>query len=297
MVTVRGRVMLWARERSLPIMTHMHVCFVATESVVTRRMSRLRGTWAAIALLLGISSSVSARAADEEEATVVAVEGTTSDTADASASGAATAPLVGPSAGQHLIFVEGGFRQDLGTFSRRDVVGDNVQANRDEVDTFGPMFHIGFLERVAHRVRLGGAFAYGGNYNYNGNNLLGQLLTLDFRVELGIPVAPKWAIMGTPRFGLSMLIPGGQLADRIYENQQAGYDTWSGPRYGFIVGADVGARYALTSWLSARATLGYAWHIMLLLNTHASDGEISASQSWTVQASRISGNLGLEVTF
>lgn len=283
-------------------MTRMHVCFVATESLVTSRVKRLRWTCSAIALLGGISNSAPAWAADEEEGGAIATTTSASTegaaaSADASATGEAAAPLVGPSSGQHLIFVEGGFRQDLGTFSRRDVVGDNVQANRDEVDTFGPMFHIGFLERVAHRVRLGGAFAYGGNYNYNGNNLLGQLLTLDFRVELGIPVAPKWAIMGTPRFGLSMLIPGGQLADRIYDNQQAGYDTWSGPRYGFIVGADVGARYALTSWLSARATLGYAWHIMLLLNTHASDGEISASQSWTVQASRISGNLGLEVTF
>lgn len=219
----------------------------------------------------------------------------------AAQAGGAAAPagagIVGPSAGEHLVFFEAGFRQDLGTFSQQEVVGQNVQTNRDEVDTFGAMFHIGFLERVAKNVRLGGAFAYGGNYAYSGNNLLGQLLTLDMRVELAIPVAPKWAFIGTPRLGMSMIIPGGLLADRISENQLNGYNTWSGPRFGFLAGIDVGARYGLTPWLSARATVGYAWFIMLLMNSSASDGTISAAQSWTLEASRLSGNIGLEVAF
>lgn len=213
------------------------------------------------------------------------------------AAGPVAAGLVGPSAGEHLVFFEAGFRQDLGTFSQQEVVGQNVQTNRDEVDTFGAMFHIGFLERVAKNVRLGGAFAYGGNYAYSGNNLLGQLLTLDMRTELAIPVAPKWAFIGTPRLGMSMIIPGGLLADRITENQLNGYNTWSGPRFGFLAGIDVGARYGLTPWLSARATVGYAWFIMLLMNSSASDGTISAAQSWTLEASRLSGNIGLEVSF
>jgi len=210
---------------------------------------------------------------------------------------ALAAGKLGPSLGTHLVFLEFGFRQDLGTFSRREVVGANVQTQQDDVDTFGPMFHIGFLERVANRVRVGGAFAYAGNYNYEGNNLLGQMLTLDMRVEYGINVSKKWGFIATPRFGMSLLIPGGELADRINELQLAGFDTWSGPRYGFLAGIDAGARFGLTDWLSARATIGYAWFIMLLLNSHASDGTISAAQSWTLQASRLSGNLGLEVTF
>jgi hypothetical protein len=257
---------------------------------------RARGQWVVAALLglLGVLSAGPAAAAGEE---VAASVGEAKGSAPAESDVAPATPPLGPSLGPHLMFLEGGIRQDLGTFSRRETVGDNVQTAQDEIDTFHSMFHVGFLERVADRVRFGGAFGYGGNYNYSGNNLLGQLLTFDIRVEYGIPLAPKWGLIGAPRFGLSMLIPAGQLADRINENQLAGYDTWSGPRYGFLVGADIGARYGFTSWLSARATFGYAWYIMLLLNSHASDGEISASQSWTAQASRLSGNLGLEVTF
>jgi hypothetical protein len=224
----------------------------------------------------------------------------TATQAGGSADGAAApaaAGIVGPAAGQHLVFLEVGFRQDLGTFSQQEVVGQNVQTNRDEVDTFGAMFHLGFLERVAKNVRIGGAFAYGGNYAYSGNNLLGQLLTLDMRVEMAIPVAAKWAFIGTPRLGMSMILPGGLLADRINENQLNGYNTWSGPRFGFLAGIDVGARYGFTPWLSARATVGYAWFIMLLMNSSASDGTISAAQSWTLEASRLSGNIGLEVAF
>lgn len=299
---VRDDDALWASGRSLPIMANMHVCFAATKPVVPSSGRRLRSSVLAVLLLGALTVASPAGAADEKEeqkASASAGLDTKGGAAStgASAAGASAAALVGPADGDHIIFVEGGFRQDLGSFSRRDVVGEHVDVNRSDVDAFGPMFHVGFLERINGRTRLGGAFAYGGNYRTTGNTLLGQLLTLDLRVELGIPIAPKWAIIGTPRIGLSMLIPGGTLADRIQSNQLAGYDTWSGPRYGFIVGADVGARYGFTSWLSARATLGYAWHIMLLLNTRASDGEISASQSWTVQASRLAGNLGLEVAF
>jgi len=250
-----------------------------------------------------------ARAADEakksDEAGSSDAEGDSASSSATATSASVDADLApsptagagaGPAAGDHLLFLEGGFRQDWGTFSRQETSGANVIPNVDDYETFHSMFHFGFLERIDDRVRLGGAFGYGGSYRA-GNELLGQLLTLDMRVEYGIPLAPKWAFIGTPRFGLSMIIPGGILADRINELQLFGYNTWSGPRFGFLVGGDVGARYALTPWLSARATVGYAWFIMLLLNSHASDGDISSSVSWTTQASRLSGNLGLEISF
>ena len=266
-----------------------------------------RGKWALRAvlgflLLLAATPAFAAGgAATESVAESVGNPKAAEDSATTDTEGSGTAltpaPIVGPSAGQHLVFVEGGIRQDLGTLSRRDVVGDNVMQNQDEVDTFHSMFQVGFLERLATGVRFGGAFGYGGNYNYSGNNLIGQLLTFDMRVELGIPLSAKWGLFGTPRAGLSLLIPAGELLDRILTNQDNGFDTWSGPRYGFLVGADIGARYALTPWLSARGSVGYAWFINLLLNTHAENGGVSASQSWTLQASRLSANLGLEVTF
>lgn len=280
-------------ERSLPIMTRMQLRFGLMDPRVD--VPWARGKWVTLARLglVGFLLAAPAAAAGEEVAASVA---TKKESAPPEAEEPAVPPP-GPASGPHLMFLEGGFRWDLGTFSRRETVGNNVQTGQDEINTFHSMLHVGFLERVADRVRFGGAFGYGGNYNYNGNNLLGQLLTFDIRVEYGIPLSAKFGLIGSPRFGLSMLIPAGQLADRINENQLAGYDTWSGPRYGFLLGADVGVRYGFTDWFSARVTVGYAWYIMLLLNSHASDGDISASQSWTAQASRLSGNLGLEVTF
>jgi hypothetical protein len=219
-----------------------------------------------------------------------------STSASTGAAGAAGGAIVGPASGQHLMFLEAGFRHDWGTFSQQDRSGANVVTDIQDYDSFHSTFHLGFLERVAERVRVGGALGYLGNYEA-GNELLGQMLTLDMRVEFALPVAPKWAIIGTPRFGASMIIPGGILAREINDLQSFGFDTWSGPRFGFLVGGDVGARFGLNDWLSVRATVGYAWFITLLLNSYGGDSEFPGAVSWTAQASRLNGNIGLEVAF
>jgi hypothetical protein len=195
-------------------------------------------------------------------------------------------------------FFDGGFRWDTGNSSRRSQVGDDITNQNDNITALGPMFHLGLMHRKNPHFRMGGALGYGANHDLNNNNLLiGQLLTVDYRLEWSAPLAPDLSIVGAPRVGVSLVLPSGVLADRISQYQSAGYDTWSGPRYGFLLGLDAGVRYQMSSWLSLRATVGYAWGMHFLLDSKAEGETVSASHSWQIQASRLSGNLGLEIAF
>lgn len=197
-----------------------------------------------------------------------------------------------------LWFLDGGFRLDRGNFRRADVVGRNEQIDDDDVDAWGGVVHVGFLTPLNQSWRMGGAVGYGGNYDLDNNGqLLGQLFTADWRVEVSAPLTGSWSLIGMPRVGASLIVPGGVLQDRITANQQAGYGTWSGPRFGFLVGAAGGARYRLNDWFSMRATVGYTFTMHFLLNSRASSEFVSASQTWRVHTSRLTGLLGLEATF
>ncbi len=195
-------------------------------------------------------------------------------------------------------FVDGGFRWDTGNSSRRSQVGDDLTNQNDNISSLGPMFHLGLMHRKSPHFRMGGALGYGTNQDLNNNNLLiGQLLTVDYRLEWSAPLATDLYIVGAPRVGVSLVLPSGVLADRISQYQSAGYDTWSGPRYGFLLGLDAGVRYQMSSWLSLRATVGYAWGMHFLLDSKVEGETVSASHSWQIQASRLSGNLGVEIAF
>ena len=154
------------------------------------------------------------------------------------------------------------------------------------------------LSRLDDSWRLGGSFGYAGNYSVGGQDgSLGQQLTLDFRVEWTGHLTGAFWLLGAPRIGVSTIIPAGILQDRIDQNQRFGFNTLSGPRLGFLIGGDVGVRYMVNNWFSLRGTVGYVYNMHFLINSTASGELVDASQSWTVSASRLSGNLGLEVAF
>lgn len=214
-------------------------------------------------------------------------------------SSASTVPAAEkPQPGGLAVFLEAGVRWDLGNFSRNENVGLNESNQNDAIAAWDPMFHIGILSRRDDVWRIGGAFGYGGNYSLNNNDrILGQLLTADFRVEARKQISEAVWLFAQPKVGVSAIIPGGLLQDRISANQRFGYDTWSGPRWGFLVGVDAGARYVINDWLALRGSVGYAWTMSFLLDSKASTEQVSASQSWQIQASRLSGNLGVEASF
>lgn len=197
-----------------------------------------------------------------------------------------------------IAFLDFGFRFDLGTFSRRSVIANDVRSNIDSVRAFDPNLTLGFLVPVNESWRVGAAFGYGFNYDpTNDGGVLGQLLVLDGRMEWNVAATSDLGVFLGPRVGLVGLIPGGELQEEIDQNQLFGYDTWNVPRIGFLVGADAGLRYRLTSLIYARASLGYAYTMMFLLDSQASAGGISASETWQIQASRLGGSLGVELAF
>lgn len=197
-----------------------------------------------------------------------------------------------------LAYLDFGFRWDSGNFSRDESVGQNQQNQDTAVDAWGPLIHAALLAQLNDKWRLGGAFGYGGTYDLNNNNtVLGQLLTLDLRAELTAHMAGRFWMIIEPRAGLSMILPAGLMQERIDANQRFGFDTMSGPRFGFLAGGALGARYMATSWFSIRATVAYEYTMHFLLNTTA-DGElVSANQKWVVGASRLGGALGVEAAF
>ncbi len=196
-----------------------------------------------------------------------------------------------------LAYLDFGFRWDSGNFSRDESVGQNQQNQDTAVDAWGPMIHAALLAQLNDKWRLGGAFGYGGTYDLNNNTVLGQLLTLDLRAELTAHMAGRFWMIIEPRAGLSMILPAGLMQERIDANQRFGFDTMSGPRFGFLAGGALGARYMATSWFSIRATVAYEYTMHFLLNTTA-DGElVSANQKWVVGASRLGGTLGVEAAF
>lgn len=231
-----------------------------------------------------------------------------SESADSSEAGVAeeksepaspsAAPDCGSPSRKWSVFLDGGFRWDTGNSARRDQIGQDVTDQNDAVNSLGPMFQLGLMVRQSPYFRMGGALGYGANYDLNNDDLLiGQLITVDYRMEWSAPLTGKLFILGAPRVAASLIIPGGVLADRISEYQAAGYDTWGGPRYGFLFGLDAGVRYQTNEWLSLRATVGYGWGMHFLLDSKAEGQTVSGSHSWQVQASRVSGNLGIEAAF
>lgn len=198
----------------------------------------------------------------------------------------------------NTVWIEFGLRWDNGNLSRSEQVGGNRNNQNDEINSLGPLFNLGYLARQSTHVAMGAQLGYGASYDLNNNDLLiGQLLDLQYIAEFSAPLTEKFSILGAPRGGLALLIPGGILEERIDTNQEAGYDTWSGPRYGFLLGFNAGVRYKVASWFSLRATVGYSWSMLFLLDSKADGATVSASQSWQVQTSRVNGTLGAEMNF
>lgn len=264
------------------------------------RSSFARIAQVGVCILSASSGRASAQESSPDESEILDEQSSlpSEDATAPSAAGMAPCPGTPPTTRGHVAFVDGGFRFDSGNFSRTERVGSDTNNQNDAVSTVGPLLELGLLFPFQPHMRMGGALGYGANYDLNGESLLvGQLLTLDYRVEWSVPLVPKVALFGAPRAGLALILPGGILERRIDANQLAGYDTWSGPRYGFLLGVDAGIRYALADWVGLRATVGYGWGMTFLLDSKAEGQSVSASQTWQLQASRVTGAVGVECYF
>jgi hypothetical protein len=242
--------------------------------------------------------------------------GASSESASASASASvgagaptgAAAAAVGP--GNTIIFFEGGVRSDVGTLLQRETVGRLETETLTDVKALGPMFHVGLLTKIFWQFRLGVGFGYGFNYTLKERQTptereqeleqqtyaIGQLYTIDGRLEFSQILGDGFFVLVTPRGGLSMIGVGEDLK-ALANELEGSHVVRQGPRMGFLIGGDVGVRYMLRPWFSLRLTGGYSYtHQSLLKATRRGDAADS-DRSWRMMMARFGTNLALEASF
>lgn len=236
---------------------------------------------------------------------------TTSSASAAEASSAASDSADRDGPGDTIVFVDAGIRSDLGTFVIKETVGRaTITDESQDSQAFGPLMHAGFLTRIAKQIRLGGAFGYGFKYTIvedltaeqkdneqePNRTEIGQLLTLDARLEWDQQLSgPLWLTV-TPIVGITAVLAGGELEEAT--NQLEGsHNTSKGPRLGFIAGGELGVRYQYNSWFSFKVAGGWGYTFQSLLSASMNADVGDSKRTWRLQASRLSAALALESSF
>ena len=197
--------------------------------------------------------------------------------------------------------LEGAMRVDVQRLDRYQrtnrVVRDESDSGRD---VFGSLY-LGLMFGISDNIRLGGGFGWGGSLTVNpdeGDTVgLGQLLFLDVRLDVLLPVKRGLSVILTPSVGATIIAPGDELRTAINDARNTGYNTWRGPRFGLAVGADAGVRWEAASWFALRGTVGYAWSWSPLLRSTAESDVATAELDWTLTTHRLRIAVGCEVTF
>lgn len=209
--------------------------------------------------------------------------------------------------GESIVAVEVDFRWDLGSMTRTTTVDRNpFRDERSDLSGYGATFRLMYLKQRSEHLSLGGAFEYSapGDYTSEGDvdqdpYSFGQQLAFDFRIEPRVTLTEGIELITVLRTGLVMIVPGGDLAEEIRDNQNAGLNTWDAPRLGILIGADVGLRWRPdgADWVAVRATFGYAWQHVWLMNSRGSTGPIDTHDKWGANLSRIRVGAGAEFIF
>lgn len=201
----------------------------------------------------------------------------------------------------NAFILEGAMRVDVQRLDRYDRVNRIVNDESDSARALGGSLYLGLMFGLRDNVRLGGGFGWGGALKVDPDNRdavgLGQLLLLDVRLDVLLPVKDNISVVLTPRVGASIIAPGEDLRAVINESRNAGFNTWRGPRFGLQVGADAGIRWAAASWFALRGTVGYVWSWSPLLRSSASSNFATAERDWTLTTHRLRIAIGAEVTF
>lgn len=244
---------------------------------------------------------------------------TTTDEASASASLSSgelsDEPLTGEAAAAHgpgntIIFFDGGIRAGNGTLLQRETVGRLEQEENTDVRSVGPMFHAGVLTKLFWQFRVGVAFGYGFNYALKERLtpqereqeqepqiwVLGQLHTVDARLEFSQRLGDGFFVVATPRGGLSMIGVGEDLK-ALTNELEGSHVVRQGPRLGILLGGDVGVRYMFRPWFSLRLTGGYSYTLQSLLKATRRGDAADSDRTWRSSMARFGSNLAMEASF
>jgi hypothetical protein len=192
-------------------------------------------------------------------------------------------------------------RVDVQRLVRYDRVNRIITDESDSARALGGSLYLGLMFGIRDNMRLGGGFGWGGALEVDPSNGdttgMGQLLLLDVRLDILLPVKDDLSVVLTPRVGASIIAPGEELRDVINTSRSSGFNTWRGPRLGIVAGADAGVRWQAASWFALRGTLGYVWSWNPLLRSSASSSFATAERDWTLTTHRLRIAVGAEVTF
>ncbi|MEL6180613.1 MAG: hypothetical protein AAFS10_16755 [Myxococcota bacterium] len=166
---------------------------------------------------------------------------------------------------------------------------------------------LSYLTHATASVRYGGELRYLGNYSVTREGVegdqdpdftFGPLLEAVARAEWLVPIVKKrWTLLVGGQAGLAMLIPGRDLERQIEELQDEGVGVWSGPRFGYVIGAQVGVRHPVWDRLSLRLDYGIQGSRILVYNTDDEVNGIPVERDTTLRILRHQVALGAEVSF
>ncbi|MCA9577184.1 MAG: hypothetical protein KC668_17195 [Myxococcales bacterium] len=192
-------------------------------------------------------------------------------------------------------------RVDVQRYDRYDRANRQVLDESTSARALGGSLYLGLMFGLRDNLRLGGGFGWGGALEVDpdqGDTVgLGQLLLLDVRLDILLPVKHGISVLLTPRVGASIIAPGEDLRQLINQSRGQGFNTWRGPRLGILAGADAGVRWEAASWFALRGTLGYAWSWSPLLRSSASSEFAKSERDRTLTTHRLRIAIGAEVTF
>jgi hypothetical protein len=147
--------------------------------------------------------------------------------------------------------------------------------------------------------RWGGGATWRGRYSATDDDgdayVFGQLCEAYGHIDRGFPLPGRWRGAVAGRAGLAVLFPEGDFSDEISRLQEGGVSVWSGPRFGWLLGAAAGVRYPIGERVTFVGDLGVEAERIYLFATQDTTQSINVSKTWRNEITRVSVSLGVEV--
>lgn len=173
----------------------------------------------------------------------------------------------------------------------------------------GPAFalSLAYLLPLFDELRIGPGIRYLASYNYTEDEaeeeaddsdeeapdiLLGRMFELYARGEFDIELTEGLALAPAIELGLPILFASGELQEELNARDREGYNVNSLPRMGFLVGAEIGAKYHLHKFLYLRGGMGIQHTRIMLYDASVDSGRGLSSRRLSLMRIRVF--IGLE---
>ena len=161
-----------------------------------------------------------------------------------------------------------------------------------------------YLLPITDHLKIGPGVRYLSSYRFIDDDeqdpdaqgtLIGRLFEVSARAELSIDLADSLALVPAFDIGIPVLFAAGDLQSDLDQKEQLGYNVNSLPRIGFLIGAELAARYQLNDFLFLRAGFGVQ-HDRIALYDASTDGD-RGLVSRSISLVRLRAVLGIEAQF